>query len=56
MKSEAKSLEPKGKATDQYWVVHTDGGMRAYPLGTIKVNFEGEWKIDGNGWPYLVEK
>ena len=52
----AKSVEPKGKPTDQYWVVHKDGGMRAYPLGTIKNNFEGEWKIDQNGWPYLAEK
>ena len=47
--------EPKGKPSDQYWVVHTDGAMRAYPLGTIRHNFEGDWKIDSNGWPFLQE-
>jgi hypothetical protein len=52
----SKEIEPKGKATDQYWVCHKDGGMKAYPLGTIKNNFEGEWKTDVRGYPYLVEK
>ncbi|KIW07014.1 uncharacterized protein PV09_01909 [Verruconis gallopava] len=53
---EAKAIEPKGKPTDLYWVQHKDGGLRAYPLGTIRINFQGAWKIDSNGWPYLVEK
>jgi hypothetical protein len=53
---EAKSIEPQGKPSDQYWVVHKEGGMRAYPLGTIKHNFEGTWKVDERGWPYLLEK
>jgi hypothetical protein len=53
---EAESIEPKGKPSDQYWVVHKEGGMRAYPLGEIRINFEGTWKIDERGWPYLMEK
>jgi hypothetical protein len=51
-----KSIEPKGKPTDQYWVRHKVGGMQSYPLGTIKNNFEGVWQVDLNGWPYLVEE
>jgi hypothetical protein len=52
---EAKSIEPKGKPSDQYWVQYVDGGVRVYPLGTIQNNFERVWRVDANGWPYLVE-
>lgn len=53
---DTKGVEPRGKDSDQYWVVHREGDTQAYPLGTIRANFEGTWRVDGRGWPYLEEK
>lgn len=51
----SKAIEPRGRLSDQYWVKHMGGGLKLYPLGTIKNNFNGDWKLDKNGWPYLLE-